>query len=409
MTNLLWPGDHRAEQLLTDTAVWEAMLRVETAWLHSLADNGLISHEAADCNLTRLVDDSDREAIASVADDGGNPIIPLVALLRERAPEAARRWIHRGLTSQDVLDTALMLTLRDALCRLRTELGHHVRSLAGLTAAHRHTPMPARTLTQPAIPITFGVKAASWLSSVCDAASTVSRVRTPVQIGGAAGTLAAPTEMAALVKGDAQASATALAMLEHMADNLELDRHMPWHTSRRPITAIGDAFVGCTDAWARIASDIVTLNRPEIGELSEPSESGRGGSSTMPEKHNPVLSVLIRRAALTAPPMAAVLHSAAAFTNDERADGAWHAEWDTVRILGRRTMVAATHATDLIAGLRVDSGRMAANLATATMYGEQDSIAALIGRPATSTYFGASVAIIDDALDRSRQCLEDLR
>ena len=129
----------------------------------------------------------------------------------------------------------------------------------------------------------------------------------------------------------------------------------------------------------------------------------------MPDKHNPVLSVLIRRAALTAPAMAAALHTAAAFTNDERADGAWHAEWDTVRILGRRTLIAASQATDLLAGLQVDSERMAANLATAAVSGEQDAIAALFGKHSTPTYFGASDAIIDHALDRSRQCLEDLR
>lgn len=409
MTNLLWPGDHRAERFLTDAAVWEAMLQVENAWLRGLADNGLVQHAAADCDLSGLVDESDRESVTTVSDDGGNPVIPLVALLRQRAPEATRRWIHRGLTSQDVMDTALMLTLRDALRRLRTELANHVGSLASLTAAHRHTPMLARTLTQPAIPITFGVKAAGWLCGVCDAAKAVSSLGTPVQIGGAAGTLAASTEMAALVKGSAQGPATALALLEYMADDLELDRQLPWHTRRSPVTAIGDALVGCTDAWARIASDVVTLNRSEIGELAELRETGRGGSSTMPDKHNPVLSVLIRRAALTAPAMAAALHTAAAFTNDERADGAWHAEWDTVRILGRRTLIAASQATDLLAGLQVDSERMAANLATAAVSGEQDAIAALFGKHSTPTYFGASDAIIDHALDRSRQFLEDLR
>jgi 3-carboxy-cis,cis-muconate cycloisomerase len=268
--------------------------------------------------------------------------------------------------------------------------------------------MLARTLTQPAIPITFGVKAAVWLTAVCDAADGLARVHTPIQIGGAAGTLAAVTELSKLVQGSGHATEIALDLIDGTADALGLHRRPPWQTSRAPITEIGDALVGCTDAWGRIAADVVTLGRPEIGELAEPAEPGRGGSSTMPDKSNPVLSVLLRRAALTAPALATTLHTAAALTNDERADGAWHAEWDTLRILGRRTLVAASHAGDLLAGLRVHPDRMTDNLAAVDVSGEQCAIAAMAEKPQTSTYSGIAAAIIDRAVARAAKHLEDL-
>lgn len=398
VTNLLWPGDHRGGRLLSDAAVLHAMVDVESAWLSSLAENALIPPSAADCDLHTLIDDTDLAALSEAADAGANPVIPLVTLLRQRAPEPTRRWIHRGLTSQDVLDTALMVTVRDALSRVRGELATQVRHLSDLAGTHRATVMVARTLTQPAIPTTFGVKAAAWLNSVCDAADAIVQVRIPAQIGGAAGTLAAAVEMAALVHGDTHATDVAIRLADVTADALGLQRRSPWHTARAPITSIGDALVGCTDAWGRIAADVLTLGRPEIGELAEPAEPGRGGSSTMPNKNNPVLSVLLRRTAITTPQLAATLHTAAALHNDERADGAWHAEWDTLRILGRRTIVAASHASHLLAGLRVDTDQMAANLVATDVSGEQRATASLLKKPATTTYLGASDHIIDVAV-----------
>lgn len=408
MTNLLWPGDHRAGDLLTDAAYWAAMLKVEDGWLQAMRLNGLLPGDITGWDLTGLVDDSDRQRVADEADDGANPVIALVALLRRRSSEPLRPWIHRGLTSQDVVDSAMMLVLKDALIQLRIDMGRQLQVLSGVVAAHRHTPMLARTLTQPAIPITFGVKAATWLNGLADAAETLTGLSTPVQIGGAAGTLAAPTEIAALLQGPARAGQTAMALAADTADALGLDRHMPWHTNRAPVTRIADALVGCTDAWGRVASDIVILTRPEIGELAEPASPRRGGSSTMPDKSNPVLSILLRRAALTAPPLAMALHTAAALTNDERADGAWHAEWDTLRILGRRTLVAGSHATELLGGLQIDAGRMSSNLAAADVSGEQDSIAALLQKAATPDYLGASEQIIDHAIDRAAQLIKHL-
>ena len=190
-----------------------------------------------------------------------------------------------------------------------------------------------------------------------------------------------------------------------MATALGLDVRLPWHTTRTPVTAAADAFVGCTDCWGRIASDIVTLVRPEIAELSEPAGEHRGGSSSMPHKRNPVLSILIRRAAMSAPQLAATLHAAAALANDERPDGAWHAEWDTLRTLGRRTVVAGSQCGELLAGLTVHSEQMAENLNAADVFGEQRAIADLAGKAPSATYFGAVDRLIDESLDRAQVVL----
>jgi 3-carboxy-cis,cis-muconate cycloisomerase len=144
-----------------------------------------------------------------------------------------------------------------------------------------------------------------------------------------------------------------------LADRLGLEDVPSWHTVRRPVTRAADALVATTDACGRIARDVLVLARPEIGELSE---AHGGGSSSMPHKANPVLSVLIRRAALTTPMLAATLHLAAADQVDERADGAWHAEWDTMRLLARRTAVAVSQTAELLDGLRVHAEQMAQNL-----------------------------------------------
>jgi 3-carboxy-cis,cis-muconate cycloisomerase len=178
---------------------------------------------------------------------------------------------------------------------------------------------------------------------------------------------------------------------------------LPWHTSRAPVTRIGDAAVGCTDAWGRIANDVLTLSRSEIGELAE---GEGGGSSTMPHKRNPALSALIRRAALAAPQLAATLHVAAADSVDERAAGAWHVEWPTVAALVRRTIVAGAQATDLVAGLRVNSDRMAATLGAADIGSEQRAMAELTGHEPRGDYRGASDEIIDAVLDRARRSLK---
>jgi len=167
--------------------------------------------------------------------------------------------------------------------------------------------MVARTLTQHAVPTTFGAKVASWLNGVVDAYQHLAMLATPVQIGGAGGTLAATTELVKLVGSSGNSSEVSARLAQTTATTLGLDTRPPWHTTRTPVTAAADALVGCTEAWGHIASDIVTLVRPEIAELSEPTSAQRGRSSTMSDKRNPVLSTLIRRAAISTPQLAATL------------------------------------------------------------------------------------------------------
>lgn len=356
MADLFWPGDERAGSHFTTEDFLGAMLAVEEEWLGAEIGFVIDSHD-----------------LALQAESGGNPVIPLVALIRETYPNA-----HRGLTSQDVVDSALMRMAESAMVTLRRDLASVVRRLVALAETHRDTPMVARTLTQHAVPTTFGFRVAAWLTAVLDAGDDLARLAFPQQLGGAAGTRAAM---------------------------VELGRDVPdgvprWHTTRAPVTRLGDALAGCTDACARIANDVVTMSRPEIGELAEGSG---GGSSTMPNKANPVLSVLVRRAALTTPQLAATLHLAAAQQVDDRADGGWHVEWATLRDLVRRTLVAVSQTDDLLAGLRVDADRMAATLAAAgdAVLAEQRS---MTDNP-SSSYLGDAVPYVDQVVARAKEAL----
>lgn len=406
MADLFWPGDERADGLLGEHDLLSAMVAVEGAWLTALVETG-VAPASARRHLGDLVGPDDVEDLARAAESGGNPVVALVALLRSRLGDGdPARWLHRGLTSQDVLDTALVLLLRRTLDRLALDLAAQVGRLVELTETHRGTRQVGRTLTQHAVPITFGLKTASWLTGVLEAAEGLPavRARLAVQVGGAAGTMAAAAELARL-QGLAEPAAAALALVTATATTLGLPSRDSWHTARGPFTAVGDALVTCTDAWGRLAADVATLSRPEIGELAE----GRGGgSSTMPHKQNPVLSVLVRRAALTTPQLAATLHLAAATTVDERPDGAWHAEWATLRELARRTVVAAGQTTDLLTDLRVDVGRMRTTLeASRGVDAEQQSMAAVAGGDPEGGYGGATALVIDATLRRARAYLQE--
>ena len=417
--SLLWPGEERAGDLFSQAAYLAAMVRVEEAWLAAVASSGIAPEEAR-TPLAGLVSADDVPALAEGAEAGGNPVIGLVKLLRSRLDGEAARWLHKGLTSQDVVDTALVLCLADVLDRVEDELAAQAASLARLARDHRATVMSGRTLTQHAVPITFGLKAATWLSGLSDAAEALRRTRTslPAQIGGAAGTLAAVVGLARL-RGLGDPVAAAHEAAETAATTLGLTPRAPWHTNRAPLTAAADALVTAADTWGRIATDVTLLTRPEIGELAEPAGEGRGGSSTMPHKSNPVLSVLIRRHALAAPPLASTLHTAAATYVDERPDGAWHAEWETLQILARRSAVAASQTTELLAGIRVDAARMraTAEAAGADLLAEQRSLTGFVGgeilagteaAAGLDDYLGAADALIDSTLARAHEIWKDL-
>ncbi|UYM06743.1 lyase family protein [Solicola gregarius] len=401
MSDLFWPGDERAGDAMSETALLQAMVRVEAAWLATLADAGIAETTA---DLGGLVGEADVPAIAADAESAANPVLPLLALIRERLgvrDEQAASWLHRGLTSQDTLDTAIVLCLRDVGTVVRRELEHQVGALVDLTERHRNDVMAGRTLGRHAVPVTFGLKSAGWLQGVLDAVDDIAATeRLPAQLGGAAGTLAASTALASDAGlGDAARSAQGLAM--QCASRLGLAARPPWHTNRAPITRVGDALVGCTDAWGHIANDVLSLSRPEVGEVTEPA--GRGASSTMPHKQNPVLSTLIRRAALAAPTDAARLHLAAADTHDERPTGGWHLEWATLRSLARHAVTASSQTTELLTGLHVDAARMRTNAegAADALLSERDAFSSKTGP--VDSYLGATDLVIGAALDRARR------
>jgi 3-carboxy-cis,cis-muconate cycloisomerase len=393
VTDLFWPGDHRAGDLMSDHALLAAMVTVEDAWLGVLVRAGIAPTEAK-ADLATAVGPDDVERIAAGAEDDGSPVVGLVALLRERTGEQTARWLHRGLTSQDVVDTALMLCLRDAKVRIHDELAAQIAALSGLVEKYRAAPALARTLSQPALPTTLGAKIAGWLNAVLDAADTVAALPPPaVQVGGASGSLSAATELT-------RDPDLAIRLVDDMASTVALAAGGPWHTTRAIVTRHGDALVTCCDAWGHIANDVVTGSRGEIGEFVE----GRGGgSSTMPHKHNPVLSVLVRRAALSAPALGAVLHAASADSVDERSSGGWQTEWATLRTLTRRTVIAAAQTSDLLGTLQPSAARAAANLdAGGDLLAEQRVMADLLGEPALTDYTGATQRLIDATLARAR-------
>jgi 3-carboxy-cis,cis-muconate cycloisomerase len=395
--DLYWPGDDRAGDRFSSPQLLTALLRVEEAWLDVLVELGVAPaavRAPLEIPLGRLPE------LAVAAEESGNPVTAMLRMLRADldTPPQTVRWLHRGLTSQDVVDTAVMWLLGTAARDVRLALEQQVVILADLAEVHRDTAMVARTLTQHAVPTTFGLKVAGWLSGVLDAYDDLAILLFPVQLGGAAGTMAAAIELG-LDPTEARAA---------LASRLGLADVPAWHTTRSAVTRAGDALTRCTDAWGRIANDVLVLSRPEIGELSE---GVGGGSSTMPHKANPVLSTLVRRAALTTPQLAATLHLAAAEQVDERADGAWHAEWAPLRDLTRRTLVAGSQTTDLLAGLVVHPDRMAATLEGSRhdLHAEQRSMAQVTGRESRGDYFGEAGALVDGVLDRAATFLEETR
>lgn len=284
---------------------------------------------------------------------GGNPVIPLVAELRERvaarAGAGAAAAVHLGATSQDILDTALMLVSHRALGVLLADLAQCATTCAALADEHRGTPLAGRTLLQLAAPTTFGALAAGWGAGLDRAAAGLARVRDglPVQLGGAVGTLAGWHPHG-------------FAVLSAFADELGLaEPSGPWHTERTVVTELAGALGTAAGAVAKPATDIVLLAQ---GELDELREAAPGGSSAMPHKHNPIAAVTARAAAAQAPGLVATILAAAA-PELQRGAGSWHAEWPALLGLLRATAGAASRLRDSLTGLVVDTAAMRVDLA----------------------------------------------
>ncbi|MGW0823400.1 3-carboxy-cis,cis-muconate cycloisomerase [Streptomyces sp. NPDC002845] len=354
-TGLLAPGwaGSPASAATSDTAYLQALLDAEAALTRAQASLGLAPAEAATAvDAAADISRFDVASLALRARSGGNPVIPLVADLTAAVGEAYGPYVHRGATSQDIMDTATMLVAARTLDVVLADLGRTEAALARLAAGHRDTVMPGRTLTQHAVPTTFGLKATGWRSLVLDARDRVRAVRDalPAQLGGAAGTLAAFTVFGA---------DTTEALTAAYARELGLAApDLPWHTLRTPVADLAGALAFAAGALGKIAVDVLALSRTEIAEVAEGSG---GGSSAMPHKANPVRSTLIAAAARRAPQLAATLYGSLA-AEDERPAGAWHAEWEPLRDLLRLAGGAARDAVELAEGLQVRADVMRQHL-----------------------------------------------
>jgi 3-carboxy-cis,cis-muconate cycloisomerase len=355
-----------------DDAAWlQAMLDTEAALARALEQAGMAPAGAGEAvTATARAVNFDIDELGELAALTGNPVPGLARELARRVPQAAVSAVHRGATSQDIVDTAAMLLARRAIDVILADLTRAADAAAGLARQYRSTIMIGRTLLQQAVPVTFGLVAAGWMTGVDEAReglAVVSSRRLAVQFGGAAGTLAS--------LGDRGRQVAAL-----LASELDLALPvLPWHTDRLRIIDLGAALARTTAALGKIARDVTLLAQSEVGEVSEgaaapnrraaqgtgaspASAPRRGGSSAMPNKHNPVASIAILGCTRQVPGLLATL-VAAAEQEHQRAAGAWHAEWEPLTALLRLTGSASSWAVELLSGLTVDTSRMAANLA----------------------------------------------
>jgi 3-carboxy-cis,cis-muconate cycloisomerase len=294
-------------------------------------------------------------ALAEAATRSGNLAIPLVKALTAAVAKAdpdAGRYVHWGATSQDVIDTATMLGLRAAIDALLPDLDRAIAGFAALARQHRDTAMVARTWLQHALPMPFGLKLAEYAAALHRSRMRLKRLRSEglaLQFGGAAGTLAALGDKGLLVA-------------EKLAAELELPLpDAPWHTHRDRIAEAASAFAILAGTCGKIARDVTLMMQTDVSEAFEPSGEGRGGSSTMPHKRNPVAAATALAAATMAPNLAATIF-AAQVQDHERSAGPWHAEWPTLPTLQLVTSGALAAIVDIAEGLEVDVLRMRVNL-----------------------------------------------
>jgi 3-carboxy-cis,cis-muconate cycloisomerase len=339
-----------------DTAYLQNMLDFEATLARAEAATGVIPASAVGPIAEACKADAfDIAALAEAAMQSGNLAIPLVKALTAAVAKAdtdAARYVHWGATSQDVMDSATMLGLRAAIGVLLSDLDRGIAGFAILARKHRETAMVARTWLQHALPMPFGLKLAEYAAALNRSRHRLRRLRDEglaLQFGGAAGTLAA--------LGD-----HGLAVAEKLAAELKLALpDAPWHTHRDRIAEAASMLAILTGTCGKIARDVSLLMQTDVAEAFEPSGEGRGGSSTMPHKRNPVASATALAAAGMAPNLAATIF-AAQVQDHERSAGPWHAEWPTLPTLLLVTSGALAAIVDIADGLEVDADRMRENL-----------------------------------------------
>jgi len=386
LVNSLATTDALAE-LFSDRALLAAMLRVEAALARAEADAGLIPQSAAAaigrCARAELFDP---EAIARSARVSGTVSIPLVKALTEQVatddPEASV-FVHFGATSQDIADSGLMLQVRQAVSVIHRDHGTLQQTLRRISDEHAGSIMLGRTLLQPAPPVTFGLKVASWSAGVERGWSRLAdacRDGLLLQFGGATGTLAALGE-------------EGLAVARRLAASLELGYpEAPWHTHRDRLAAILTACGIYTASLGKMANDIALLMQHEVGEVQEPG----GGSSTMPHKRNPSGCAIVLAAATRTPGLVATFLSGM-IQEHERAVGGWHAEWPVITAIVQATGTAVAAMAEIAAGLTVNPDVMRRNLegTRGTVFAERARLllAPRLGR-------GKAASLIEHALSQ---------
>jgi 3-carboxy-cis,cis-muconate cycloisomerase len=351
---MLSSGPMRA--VCDDAATLQNMLDFEAALARAEAATGVIPNSAAEgiasaCKAAEF----DLTALAEAATRSGNLAIPLVKALTARVAKSdaeAARYVHWGATSQDVIDTAAMLTLRGAIEVLLIDLDRAVAGFAKLARQHRDTAVVARTWLQHALPMPFGLKLAEYAAALSRSRRRVRRLREEtlaLQFGGAAGTLAALGDKGFVVA-------------ERLAQELQLPLpEAPWHTHRDRIAEAASVLAILAGSCGKIARDVSLMMQTDVAEAFEPAGEGRGGSSTMPHKRNPVAAPTALAAATMAPNLAATIF-AAQVQDHERSAGPWHAEWPTLPTLLLVTSGALAAIVDIAEGLEVDVARMRSNL-----------------------------------------------
>jgi len=352
-----------------DTARLRAMLAAEAALARAEAAFGLAPAALAEAIATIAPESLDAAAIGQATALAGVPTIPFVRAVQARLPAELERAFHQGATTQDILDTALALQLREALALIAVDLVAILEGLAGIAVAHRGTPCAGRTYGQHAAPITFGFKAAVWLAGVAEVAERLPALRARAlvaSLGGPVGTLAA-------------LGAHGPAVADRFAAELGLGgAPLAWHTRRGRIAEVGSWLAELIGATAKLATDVANLAATEVAEVAEPYAPGRGGSSAMPHKRNPVSCTVILAAHAAAPGLAAALLTAMAAAH-ERPAGVWHSEWHALPSLFGLAAGALREARALAEGLEIDPARMRRNLGLTNGLLFADAAAARLG------------------------------
>lgn len=356
--NLLDPlfGSEAVDAIFADHMRLQHMLDFEAALARAEAQLDIIPKSAAAPIASQCrADLFDTESLAQGAVKSGNLAIPMVRQLTElvgKHDKEAMRYVHWGATSQDAIDTGLVLQLRDGFDAIAADLNRLCEVLAQFASTHRTTVVPARTWLQQAVPTTFGLKAAGWLDAMTRHRTRLQELRGRVlvlQFGGAAGTLASLGQRG-------------LDVAEVLADDLKLDLpNLPWHAHRDRLAEVATLLALFTGTLGKIARDLSLQMQTEIAEVSEPAGEGHGSSSTMPHKRNPVACAVVLSAATRAPALAAAMLTAMS-QEHERGLGGWHAEWETLPELFRLSAGALHRMLETFIGLDVDANRMLQNL-----------------------------------------------